>query len=349
MRQLTLTRPDDFHLHLRDGNYLASTVADAARCFARGLIMPNRTPPTTDVESARAYRTAILAAIPTSADFEPLMTLYITDETDAATVSRAKACGFIHAFKLYPAGVTTNAASGVTNLDGLSPLLEAMQRADMPLAVHGEVTDPQVDIFDREAAFIDQYLDGMRQRFPALRIIFEHITTRAAVDWVLAQTGKTAATITSHHLLYNRNDLLAGGMKPLYYCLPVLKRNTHQMALVDAATSGDPRFFLGTDSAPHPRSAKENVCGCAAGCYTAHAGIELYAEVFAAQDQLVRLEAFASHYGADFYGLRRNAQAITLTERPWRVPDELAFGNDCLVPIRGGENIHWTLEQEVPA
>lgn len=341
MRSITITQPDDFHVHLRDGDYLEDTVRDAARYFGRVLVMPNLVPPVADVDVARGYRDKILSLVPTDATFTPLMTLYITPATTADTVVRAKQCGFVHAFKLYPAGATTNSAAGISAIERLYPVFDAMQSHDVVLAVHGEVTDPAVDIFDREAAFIERHLAPVSEKFPDLRIVFEHVTTRDAVDFVMGGRDRIAATITAHHLLYNRNDLLAGGMKPLYYCLPVLKRDVHQRALIDAATSGNRRFFLGTDSAPHPRSRKEDACGCAAGCYTAHAAIELYAEVFDAAGKLDRLNDFAGGFGADFYGLPRNDRSITLRESPWQVPATLPFGKESLIPIRSGASIRW--------
>lgn len=341
MRSISITRPDDFHVHLRDGEYLKDTVRDMARYFGRGLVMPNLVPPVTDVDGARGYRDQIASLVPAGSAFTPLMTLYITPETSPGTVASARQSGFIHAFKLYPAGATTNSDAGVSAIEDLYPVFDAMQEHDMVLAVHGEVTDPSVDVFDREAAFIERHLAPICDAFPRLRVVFEHVTTREAVEFVRQARTGVAATITAHHLLYNRNDLLAGGMKPLYYCLPVLKRDTHQQALAEAATSGEPRFFLGTDSAPHPRSRKENACGCAAGCYTAHAAIELYAEAFDAAGKLDKLDDFAGRFGAEFYRLPRNAEQITLTETPWQVPADLPFGSETLVPIRGGDTIHW--------
>jgi len=341
MQTITLTRPDDWHVHLRDGDYLPATVKDISRYFGRALIMPNLIPPVDSVSAATEYRNRILALVPRGSTFEPLMTLYITRNTTPAVIKAAKESGIIQAFKLYPAGATTNSEAGIDSITSLYPLFETMQAVDMPLALHGEVTDHNIDIFDREAAFIDRYLSKIHLDFPALRIILEHITTRDAVQFVESASAKVAATITAHHLLFNRNDMLAGGMKPLYYCLPVLKRNTHQAALIGAATSANPKFFLGTDSAPHPRSAKENVCGCAAGSYTAHAAIELYAEVFAQAQALPRLEGFASFYGPDFYRLPRNTDTITLIDSSWEVPESLAFGPDQLIPIRTGTSIQW--------
>ena len=347
-RQLTITRPDDWHIHLRDEDYLPACVADASRYFGRLIVMPNLVPPVTDAEAAKAYRQRILACArpgPFNEEgqdsFEPLMTLYITPETNATTVSEACRSGIVNAFKLYPAGATTNSAAGVDQIESLYPLFEAMQDQGMPLSIHGEVTDPTTDIFDREALFIEQQLSPICEKFPELKVILEHITTSDAVDFVNSASPNVAATITVHHLLYNRNDLLSGGIRPIYYCLPVLKRNTHQQALINAATSGSNKFFLGTDSAPHPKTAKENACGCAAGCYSAHAAIELYAEAFAQENALDKLEGFASFHGADFYGLARNKDTITLIEEPWEVPQTQPFGNDQLIPLRAGTTVNW--------
>lgn len=341
MRTLTITRPDDWHVHLRDGDYLPSTVRDISRYFGRAIIMPNLVPPVSDVDQAREYRDRIVSLVPDNSCFSPLMTLYLTDETNEDTVVRANQSGFIKAFKLYPAGATTNSEAGISAIQSLYPIFETMQKHRMPLAVHGEVTNKDVDVFDREAVFIEQQLQPIVDSFPELKIIFEHITTRQAVEFVLQAPDRVAATITAHHLLFNRNDLLAGGVKPVYYCLPLLKRREHQQALLGAATSGNAKFFLGTDSAPHPRAAKENICGCAAGSYTAHAAIELYAEAFDLMDKLDQLEVFASHHGPDFYELPRNSDTITLSEQDWDVPQFLSFGPDKLVPIRRGEKIRW--------
>ncbi|MCZ6501138.1 MAG: dihydroorotase [Gammaproteobacteria bacterium] len=341
MRTLTITRPDDWHVHLRDGDYLPATVRDISRYFGRAIVMPNLVPPVSNVDQAREYRDRIVSSVPDTSCFSPLMTLYLTDETNEDTVVRANQSGFIKAFKLYPAGTTTNSEAGVAVIENLYPTFEAMQKHGMPLAVHGEVTDNEVDIFDRETVFIEQQLQPIVDSFPGLKIIFEHITTRQAVEFVQQAPDSVAATITAHHLLFNRNDLLAGSIRPIYYCLPVLKRSEHQQALLSAATSGNRKFFLGTDSAPHPRAAKENVCGCAAGCYTAHAAIELYAEAFDSVDKLDQLEVFASHHGSDFYELPRNSDTITLSEQSWDVPVTLSFGPDELVPIRTGEQIRW--------
>ena len=347
-RTIQLTRPDDWHIHLRDSDYLPACVADASRYFGRVIVMPNLVPPVTNAEAAAAYKQRILKCATTGPisesgqdSFQPLMTLYITPETNAATVSEACKSGIVHAFKLYPAGATTNSDAGVDQIESLYPLFEAMQAQGMPLSIHGEVTDPTTDIFDREALFIKQQLAPICEKFPDLKVILEHITTSHAVEFVKSASKNVAATITAHHLLYNRNDLLSGGIKPIYYCLPVLKRNTHQQALINAATSGSNKFFLGTDSAPHPQSAKENACGCAAGCYTAHAAIELYAEAFDQEGALDKLEGFASFYGADFYGLARNKDTITLIEDPWEIQQSQAFGADQLIPLRAGATVNW--------
>jgi dihydroorotase len=345
MDTLTLTRPDDWHLHLRDGAALESVVAFTARQFARAIVMPNLKPPVATVAAAGAYRDRILAALARAApraEFTPLMTLYLTDKTSGDEIARARASGFVHAVKYYPAGATTNSDAGVTRLERAFPALEAMERHGVPLAVHGEVTDPDVDLFDRERVFIDTVLAAIVQRFPALRIVFEHITTREAAEYVAAAGPNVGATITAHHLLYNRNALFRGGLRPHFYCLPVLKRETHRAALVRAATGGGPKFFLGTDSAPHPRGEKESACGCA-GCFTAHAALELYAEAFDRAGALDRLEAFASFNGPAFYGLPRNAARVTLVREPWEAPAELGFGETTLVPLRGGEKLAWRL------
>ncbi|SFI27994.1 dihydroorotase [Nitrosomonas sp. Nm34] len=341
---LIFTRPDDWHLHVRDGKPMQDVLADTARQFARAIIMPNLRPPIVTVEMAAAYRARILAALPKTLQgrFEPLMTLYLTDNTPPAEIRRAKESGIVHAVKLYPAGATTNSDAGVTDLARCSKTLESMEQLGMPLLVHGEVTDPDIDVFDRESVFIDQVLQPLIQRFPGLRIVFEHITTREAVEFVRAAPNNLAATITAHHLLLNRNVLLAGGLHPHHYCLPVLKRETHRLALIGAATSGDAKFFLGTDSAPHPISSKESACGCA-GIYTAHAAIEFYAEAFEQAGALDKLEAFTSFHGADFYGLPRNTNHITLIKESWKIPQCLEFGEGKLVPLRAGENVSWKL------
>ena len=341
--RITLLRPDDWHIHLRDGAVLSHTVADAARQFARAIIMPNLVPPVRNADEAAAYRQRILAARPNGSHFEPLMVLYLTDSTSAEDVRAAKASGFVHAAKLYPAGATTNSASGVTRIDHIFPVLETMAEVGLPLLVHGEVTRSEIDIFDREKHFIDEQLSRVAERFPQLKVVFEHITTRDAVQFVEAAGANVGATITAHHLLYNRNHMLVGGIRPHFFCLPILKRNVHQEALLDAATSGNPKFFLGTDSAPHAQHAKESACGCA-GCYTAHAAIELYAEAFEQRNALDRLEAFASHFGADFYGLPRNTEQITLVRDAWEMPASLPFGEQQLIPLRAGEILRWRLE-----
>ncbi len=341
MNELTITRPDDWHVHLRDGAALTQTCADMARYFQRVIVMPNLTPPVVSVAAAAAYRDRIMAAqkgLPRQ--FEPLMTLYLTDQTDAAEIQVAAASDFVHAVKLYPAGATTNSDAGVAKLDALFPVLAAMEECDLPLLIHGEVTDHDIDIFDREKVFIERHLAPIAERFPGLRIVLEHITTRDAVRFVREAGDKVAATITAHHLLFNRNDMLVGGIRPHYYCLPILKRNVHQNELMEAATSGNPRFFLGTDSAPHARGKKETDCGCA-GVYTGHAAIEFYAEVFDKLGALDKLEGFASHFGPDFYRLPRNTDTITLRREAWRVPEELPLGEDTLSPLAAGESVGW--------
>lgn len=337
---LTITRPDDWHLHLRDGAALAAVLPDTARQFARAIVMPNLKPPVTTVAQAQAYRERILAALPAGLSFEPLMTLYLTDNTQADEIVAAKASGFVHAAKLYPAGATTNSDAGVTDIRRCTAALEAMQRVGLPLLVHGEVTDSEIDLFDREAVFIERVMTPLRRDFPALKVVFEHITTKDAADYVREAEGPVGATITAHHLLYNRNAIFIGGIRPHYYCLPVLKRETHRQALVAAAVSGNPRFFLGTDSAPHARGLKEHACGCA-GCYTALHAMELYAEAFDAAGALDKLEGFASFHGADFYGLPRNTGTLTLTREPWQLPETLPYGETELVPLRGGETLQW--------
>ncbi len=342
MNTLTLIRPDDWHLHLRDGAAMHAVVPHSARQFARAVIMPNLRPPVTTTQQALAYRARILEAVPPGLDFEPLMTLYLTDQTPPAEIARAKNSGHVVASKLYPAGATTNADAGVTNIRRLYPVLEAMQRCGMLLLIHGEVTDPAVDIFDREAVFIEQVLITLVRDFPGLSIVLEHITTGEAVDFVREAPVTVAATITAHHLRYSRNALFQGGVRPHYYCLPVLKRERHRQALIRAATGGDPKFFLGTDSAPHPRQGKEAACGCA-GCYTAYTALELYAETFDAAGTLDRLEAFASVHGPDFYSLPRNTGAVTLQRQSTQVPETLPFGDDQLIPLRAGETLSWRL------
>nr|WP_315206036.1 dihydroorotase [uncultured Albidiferax sp.] len=338
---LTITRPDDWHLHVRDGEALYTVVPHTAAQFGRAVIMPNLRPPVTSTAQALAYRDRILAAVPEGIAFDPLMTLYLTDSLPPDEIARAKAAGIVAA-KLYPAGATTNSDAGVTDLRKIYKTLEAMQRADMLLLVHGEVTSADIDLFDREAAFIDQQLIPLRRDFPALKIVFEHITTREAAQYVRDADQYTAATLTAQHLLYNRNAIFTGGIRPHYYCLPVLKRETHRLALVEAATSGSTKFFLGTDSAPHATHLKEHASGCA-GCYTAHAAIEMYAEVFDNAGALDKLEAFASFNGPAFYSLPRNTGTITLARESWTPPDSFAFGDAQLKPLRSGEALPWKL------
>lgn len=340
---LTITRPDDWHLHLRDGAALASVLPDTARCFARAIVMPNLKPPVTTVDQAAAYRQRILAALPAGQSFEPLMTLYLTDNTAPMEIDKARASGFVHAVKYYPAGATTNSDAGVTDITRCRAVLERMEALGMPLLVHGESTDPNVDVFDRETVFIEQVLRPLLRDFPRLRLVLEHITTRDAVQFVRAAGPNVAATITAHHLLLNRNAIFAGGIRPHHYCLPVLKREIHRQALVEAACSGHAKFFLGTDSAPHAQNAKENACGCA-GCYTAPAAIELYAEVFEAAGALDRLEAFASFNGADFYGLPRNTQTLTLQRETWTMATQQTFAEaQHIIPFRAGEAVLWKI------
>jgi dihydroorotase len=342
--QIILTRPDDWHLHLRDGEALRTALPHSARQFARAIVMPNLRPPVTTVVAAGEYRARILAALPPASPFEPLMTLYLTDRTSAEEVRRAVDSAFVHAVKLYPAGATTNSDAGVSDLERCDKALGEMERSGMPLLVHGEVTDPEVDVFDREKRFIERVLEPLLARYPGLKIVFEHITTRDAADFVRSAGPNLAATITAHHLLYNRNAIFAGGIRPHHYCLPVLKREEHRLALVRAATSGNQRFFLGTDSAPHARTSKETACGCA-GCYTAHAALELYAEAFESAGALDRLEAFASFNGADFYGLPRNTGTVTLRQEEWPVVEAFPYlGDDVLVPLRAGERLRWRMD-----
>jgi dihydroorotase len=340
---LTLRRPDDWHLHVRDGEYLAAVLPFTAKRFARALIMPNLSPPMTDTQGLTRYRERILSALPEAADFEPLMTLYLTDQTSPEEISRAAGSGFCVGAKLYPAGATTHSDAGVTAIDKVWPALEAMAEHRLVLQVHGEVTDATVDIFDREQVFIERVLMRIVERVPGLRIVFEHITTRRAVEFVKASGGDIAATITPQHLLMNRNAIFEGGIRPHHYCLPVLKREADREALLAAASSDDARFFLGTDSAPHARHAKEAPCGCA-GVFSAPAAIELYAEAFEAAGQLERLQAFASERGADFYRLPRNTGEITLRREPWQVPDSYAYGPDRIVPLRAGSTLAWRLD-----
>jgi dihydroorotase len=340
--EVTLTRPDDWHLHLRDGATLAAVLPHTARQFARAIVMPNVRPPVTTTAQAQAYRDRILAALPPALQFEPLMTLYLTDNTAADEIRRASESGFVHGVKLYPAGATTNSDAGVTDLRKCSAALEAMQQAGMPLLVHGEVTDNEIDLFDREAVFIDRVLTPLRADFPALKVVFEHITTRDAAQYVRDASGPIGATITAHHLLYNRNEIFRGGIRPHYYCLPVLKREEHRRALVEAATSGNPRFFLGTDSAPHAKGLKEHACGCA-GCYTALHAMELYAEAFDRAGALDKLEGFASLHGPQFYGLPVNEGQVTLERQEWTVPEELPMGETSVVPLDAGGKLGWRM------
>jgi len=343
MQTLRLRRPDDWHLHLRDGAALRAVLPFTSARFARAIVMPNLAPPVTTTAQALAYRERILAALPAGASFQPLMTLYLTDHTSAAEIERAHASGAIFGCKLYPAGATTHSADGVTDIARLEPALAAMTALDLPLLVHGEVTDPQVDVFDREARFIDRVLAPLIARWGALRVVFEHVTTRAAVEFVRNSRSGVAATITPQHLMHNRNALFAGGLRPHLYCLPLLKTEADRRALLQALDAGDPRFFLGTDSAPHARAAKESACGCA-GIFSAHAGIELYAEIFDAEGMLPRLQGFASEYGADFYRLPRNQDHITLVREPWSPPASYPFDDARLVPLRAGEPIAWRLQ-----
>ena len=337
-----LTRPDDWHLHLRDGAALATVVPHSARQFARAIIMPNLKTPVTSTQQALAYRERILAAVPEGTDFQPLMTLYLTDNTSPLEIARAREAGHIQACKLYPAGATTNSDHGVTALSTIFPVLDAMQAHGLVLCVHGEVTDPGIDIFDREAVFIKRVLIPLVRQFPDLKIVLEHITTQDAVQFVRAAPATIAATITPQHLLYNRNAIFQGGVRPHYYCLPVLKRETHRQALLEAATSGEPKFFLGTDSAPHARHTKEAACGCA-GCYSGYHALALYTEAFEQADALDKLEGFASFYGADFYGLPRNTDTISLNRAEHTVPMSFPYGEDELTPLRAGEVLHWQL------
>jgi dihydroorotase len=339
---LTITRPDDWHLHLRDGAALAAVLPDTAKQFARAIVMPNLRPPVTTTELALAYRQRILDALPAGMTFEPLMTLYLTDNTTAEEIAKAKASGSVHGVKLYPAGATTNSDSGVTSLAKCAGALAAMEKLGMPLLTHAEVTDADVDVFDRERVFIERHMVALLKDYPALKIVFEHITTKDAADFVASAPANVAATITAHHLLMNRNDMFKGGIQPHHYCLPILKREEHRLALVQAATSGSSKFFLGTDSAPHAKHTKEAACGCA-GMYTAHAAMELYAEAFENANALDKLEGFASFYGADFYGLPRNQTQITLVQESWTVPDSLPFAGDTIVPLRAGQSLRWKL------
>lgn len=340
MRRLILTRPDDWHLHLRHGVAMTSIVAATARCFARAIVMPNLKPPVTTVAQALSYREQISAALTSTSHFNPLMTLYLTDNTPVEEIAKAKASDFVVAVKYYPAGATTHSEEGVTDWRRVWQVLEAMQTYDIPLLIHGEMTAANIDVFDREKIFIDQVLDPLLGNFPTLRVVLEHITTQEAVDYVSSKNNNLAATITAHHLLMNRNELFKGGIRPHHYCLPVLKREIHRQALLQAATSGNPKFFLGTDSAPHAQSAKESACGCA-GIYTAPAALELYAEAFEQVQALDKLEGFASFYGADFYRLPRNKETVTLEKKTWQMPTHFEFGNTQVVPFRAGTEIYW--------
>ncbi len=340
---LTLTRPDDWHLHLRDGEALKAVLADSARQFARAMIMPNLRPPVTNTALAAAYRQRILAALPSGLNFEPLMTLYLTDNTSAAEIRAAVASGMVHGVKFYPAGATTNSDSGVTDLAHCQQALAEMEKLGLPLLVHAEVTDAQVDVFDRERVFIERHMVTIIKDYPALKVVFEHITTKDAADFILHTPANVAATITAHHLLMNRNAMFVGGIQPHHYCLPILKREEHRQALLRVATSGNAKFFLGTDSAPHAKQTKEAACGCA-GMYTAHTAMELYAEAFDAVGALDKLEGFASFYGADFYGLPRNTERIQLHRQSWNVPTSLPFADDSIVPLRAGQPIAWKMQ-----
>ena len=342
MNKITITRPDDWHLHLRDGAALKAVLPDTARQFARAIVMPNLRPPVTTTELALAYRARILEALPVGMKFEPLMTLYLTDNTSADEIAKAKASGLVHGVKLYPAGATTNSDSGVTSLDKCAEALAAMEKLGVPLLVHAEVTDSDIDVFDRELVFIERHMIPLLKKYPALKVVFEHITTKDAADFVALAPANVAATITAHHLLMNRNDMFKGGIQPHHYCLPVLKRETHRVALVKAATSGTAKFFLGTDSAPHARYTKEAACGCA-GMYTARTAMELYAEAFESVHALDKLEAFASFNGADFYGLPRNTEQVTLVKESWKVPGSLPYDGDVLVPLRADQMVHWKM------
>ena len=343
MNEITITRPDDWHAHFRDGDDMASVAGATARQFARAIVMPNLKPPVVTAAQAKAYHGRIMKALPKGASFEPLMSLYLTDNTAPAEIEKAAKGGLVKAVKYYPAGATTNSDSGVTDIRKCDAVFEAMAAAGLPLLVHGEVTDPEVDVFDREAVFYDRVLGTLVKRFPGLKIVCEHITTHEAAAFVERAPANVAATITPQHLLMNRNSIFAGGIRPHHYCLPILKREQHRRALVKVATSGNPRFFLGTDTAPHARDTKEAECGCA-GIYSAHAALELYAEAFEAANALDKLEGFASHFGADFYGLPRNAGKVTLKKEEWVVPGEYPFGTETVVPLRAGQKIGWKLQ-----
>ncbi len=344
MEQITITRPDDWHLHVRTGAMLKTVIPHTARQFSRAIIMPNLTPPVSTVERAKQYHQEIIQAIPENLNFQPLMTLYLTDSTTVTEIKKAAESPIIFACKLYPAGATTNSDSGVSNISHIAAVLESMQEHDIPLLIHGEITDPECDIFDREKVFVETILAKITADFPALRIVLEHVTTMEAVQFVQDASEKIAATITPQHLMFNRNAILAGGIRPHHYCLPIIKREKHRLALIAAATSGHSKFFLGTDSAPHLQSKKENSCGCA-GCFSAHAAIELYAEVFDDVDKLDNLEAFASFNGADFYGLPRNTEKITLGRKDWITPEYYSMGHDRLIPLKAGETISWQLSK----
>ena len=339
---IIITRPDDWHVHLRDGAALKAVLPDTAKQFARAIVMPNLRPPITTTALASEYRARILSALPVGLNFEPLMTLYLTDNTTAEEIALAKASGFVHGVKLYPAGATTNSDAGVSDLSRCAKALEAMEKLGMPLLVHAEVTDPDVDVYDREKVFIDCHMTSLVKNYPKLKIVFEHITTKQAADFVTQSPSNVAATITAHHLLLNRNDMFKGGINPHHYCLPILKREEHRLALVNAAISGNAKFFLGTDSAPHAKNTKEAACGCA-GMYTAHAAIELYAEAFDNANALDKLEGFAGFFGADFYGLPRNIDKITLEKTSWIAPEVLLLGDETLVPFRAGQAIKWKI------
>jgi dihydroorotase len=341
--ELTLARPDDWHLHVRDGDAMAAVIPHTAQRFARAIIMPNLQPPVTTTEQALAYRQRILDAIPAGSNFTPLMTLYLTDNTSADEITRAKASGEIVAVKYYPAGATTNSDAGVTDISKTWPTLEAMQEAGIPLLVHAEVTDPDVDVFDRESVFIETLLEPLTVRFPKLKVVLEHVTTRQGIEFVRSAPDTVAATITAHHLLMNRNAMFKGGLQPHAYCLPVLKRETHREALTEAAISGNKKFFLGTDSAPHARERKESSCGCA-GIYTAHAALELYVQAFETAGALDKLESFASHFGPDFYDLPRNTHTITLEKTDWTIPGSYPLGESTVVPMHAGEVLHWRVK-----
>ena len=345
MNSITLTRPDDFHLHLRDSKALSSVVGDSARQFARAIIMPNLKTPITTVEMAENYRRRIMGSLPDESDFQPLMTLYLTDNMATEEITTLAASNFVHAVKYYPAGATTNSDHGVSKLENTFPVLEAMSELSVPLLLHGEVTDPDVDIFDREQVFIERVLSPVMSRFPDLKIVFEHITTKEAAEFIKQGPQNIAATLTPHHLIYNRNAIFSSGLRPHHYCLPVLKREKHRQALLDVLESGDSRFFLGTDSAPHARGEKESACGCA-GIYSAHSAIELYASVFDELDKIENLEAFSSHNGADFYGLQRNTKKIVLNKFDWLIPESLPFADSEIIPFMAGETCHWKMQSE---